>query len=74
MAHWFCQIFKLDINNLTSTNPKHMTTENYKVVKSAIGKFVPEMHKDPEPEQCLYKSNFFEQYMKKFVGKLPPTP
>ena len=51
-----------------------MTTENYKVVKSVIGKFVNEMHKDPEPEQSLYKSNFYEQYMKKFVAKPPPAP
>ena len=49
-----------------------MTTENYKIVKSAIGDFVTEMHKDPQPEQLLYKSNFYDQYMKKFVGKPAP--
>ena len=31
------------------------------------------MHKDPEPEQFLYKSNHYDTYMKKFVGKQPPA-
>ena len=27
MAHWYCQIFKLDINNLTQSIPHHLTRE-----------------------------------------------
>ena len=50
LAHWYCQIFKLDINNLTQAIPQHMTRENYTRVKDAVGKYVVGIQREPEPE------------------------
>ena len=73
LAHWYCQIFKLDINNLTQAIPSHMTTENYKRVKDAIGKYVHGIQREPEPEQAIYKSYLFPQYEKRHGMRAPPA-
>ena len=40
LAHWYCQIFKLDINNLTQAIPQHLSREQYSRVKEVVGNYV----------------------------------
>ena len=50
-----------------------MTRENYTRVKEAVGKYVAGIQREPEPEQAIYKSYYYPQYVKRFDAKAPPA-